>query len=233
MTGWQCVAVVVAAGKSSRMGGGKNKALFSLRGRPVLSYSLEILQRCPAVVSVAVVGREEDRAEIEEVTQLWCAKAVGHFVRGGAERFESVRNGLEHFANAGVPAALIQDAARPFLEERYILDCLAALDHVPGCVVGVPLKDTLKETSPEAKVLATPDRQRFWLAQTPQVFRFEPLLLAYRALNPPPYPTDDGAVLEERGEPVQMIMGSYHNIKITNPEDIALVEAILGQRKDR
>lgn len=231
MDWFQSVAIVVAAGKSTRMGGGRNKTLNLLQGRPVLSYSLEVFQKCPAVISVAIVGREEDRDDIEQVAAEWCPKAAGHFVRGGAERFESVRNGLEHFAGAGIPAAIIQDAARPFLEERYIMDSLSALAETPGCVVGVPLKDTLKETGPDNIVLSTPDRIRFWLAQTPQIFRFEPILQAYRALNPPPYPTDDGAVMEEAGGTVKMIMGSYHNIKITNPEDISLVEAILSQRK--
>ena len=226
----KAAVVLVAAGKSSRMGGGRNKVLFELAGRPVLSYSLELLQSCSAVSSVAVAGREEDKAEIESICRIWCPKSIGNFIPGGAERFDSVKNGLEYFAGKNIEFVIIQDAARPFLEERYILESLQALEDVPGCVVGVPLKDTLKETNRESIVKKTHDRSKYWLAQTPQIFRFEPILTAYRACTPPPYPTDDGAVLEEAGLIVKMIMGSYHNIKITTPEDIPLAEAIFSLR---
>jgi 2-C-methyl-D-erythritol 4-phosphate cytidylyltransferase len=221
------VAIVVAAGRSSRMGGGANKVLFSLAGRPVLSYSLSVLQSCKAVTQVAVVGRDEDREIVRSICEQWCPKAVPHFVLGGAERFESVKNGVEYFASSQPHTVIIQDAARPFLQERYITDSLHELEQVPGCVVGVPLKDTLKQTSKDARVVLTHDRNQYWLAQTPQIFQFKPLLEAYRACTPPPYPTDDGQVLELAQQPVTMIEGSYHNIKITNPEDIALAAALI------
>lgn len=227
----KAAVVLVAAGKSSRMGGGRNKVLFELAGRPVLSYSLEVVQRCSAVSHVAVVGREEDQVEIELICKAWCSKAEGHFVAGGAERFDSVKNGLEHFSGKGIDFAIIQDAARPFLEERYILDSIEAMKEVPGCVIGVPMKDTLKETDDAGIVQSTHDRSKFWLAQTPQIFWYESLLKAYRACTPPPYPTDDAAVLEDAGLSVKMILGSYRNMKITNPEDILLAAAILRLRQ--
>lgn len=222
------VAVVVAAGKSRRMGGGPNKVLMPLRGRPVLSYSLEAFQRCDEVSAVAVVGREEDRDGIEAIVRLYCPKAEGLFTPGGAERFDSVKAGLERLEPLAPDAVLIQDAARPFLMERFILDSLAALGEAPGCVVGVPLKDTLKETREDASVVQTRDRSRYWLAQTPQTFRFAEILGGYRALKPPPYPTDDGAVLESAGLHVKMAMGSYMNLKITTPEDVQIAEALMA-----
>lgn len=220
-------AVVVAAGKSSRMGGGRNKVLESLFDRPVLSYSLQAFQTNPQVTHAVVVGREEDQAEIESVIRSFCPKAIGHFAVGGAERFDSVKIGVEYFEGLNPDAILIHDAARPFLQQRFIDDSLAALLEAPGCVVGVPLKDTLKETEPNATVIQTHERSRYWLAQTPQTFLYQPILKAYRACTPPPIPTDDGQVLELAGLPVKMVLGSYHNIKITNPEDRMLAQAIM------
>jgi 2-C-methyl-D-erythritol 4-phosphate cytidylyltransferase len=221
------VAVVVAAGKSRRMGGGKNKVLNLLAGRPVISYCLSVFQRSAQVQHVVVVGREDDRSEFEEIVGEYCPKAEGHFTPGGAERFDSVKNGLEYWRDMSPEAVLIHDAARPFLQERFIEDSLAVLSDVPGCVVGVPLKDTLKEVGEGERVVRTHERGRYWLAQTPQTFRYEEILQAYRACNPPPYPTDDGAVLELLGRPVKMVPASYLNIKLTNPEDWTLAEAIL------
>lgn len=222
-------AVVVAAGKSRRMGGGRNKALLDLAGRPILSYCLEAFQRHDAIAHVAVVGREEDESEIAPLITRWCPKAEGLFTHGGFERFDSVRNGLERLAPMAPGAVLIHDAARPFLRDSFIDDSLKALDGAPGCVVGVPLKDTLKEVGEGQAVAQTHDRSKFWLAQTPQTFRFEPLLRAYRALTPPPYPTDDGAVLEAAGQRVVMAMGSYVNLKITTPEDLIIAEAVAAR----
>lgn len=220
-------AVVVAAGRSSRMGGGSNKVLLDLNGRPVLSYCLQAFQSHDAITRVVVVGREEDRDAIQSIVDAYCPKARGHFVAGGAERFDSVRNGLEALADTAPSAVLIQDAARPFLHSRYIDDSLTALNEDVGCVIGVPLKDTLKETGDNHRIERTHDRSRFWLAQTPQTFRYPEILAAYRAIQPPPYPTDDGAVLEATGQPVCMALGSYQNIKITSPEDRAFAEALL------
>ncbi len=223
----QVAVVVVAAGKSSRMGGGPNKVLRPLCGRSVLSYSLEGFQNSKRVADVVIVGRTEDRMQIEEIAEKYCSKARTHFVAGGAERFDSVKNGLEYMAALNPDAVFVHDAARPFLQERFIDDSLAALQMSPGAIIGVPLKDTLKETTTESTIISTHDRSKFWLAQTPQTFLYSELLQAYRACTPPPYPTDDGAVLEMQGKRVNMVMGSYHNIKVTTPEDWILAEAIL------
>lgn len=222
------VAVVVAAGKSSRMGGGKNKVLSLIGKQPVLSYSLDAFQRASQVDHVVVVGRKEDEPVIKTIINDYCPKANGHFVEGGAERFESVQIGLKYFENLAPDAVLIHDAARPFLQPRFINDSLNVLETQLGCVVGVPLKDTLKEIRPDESVLCTHDRSKYWLAQTPQVFRYESILNAYQACQPPPYPTDDGEVLEMAGETVKMIEGSYLNIKITHLDDYCLAESIIS-----
>ncbi len=224
----KAVAVILAAGRSTRMGGGENKVLRFCSGRPVLSYSLEVFHRCPAITHIVVAGRAEDRPIIERIVQEFAPKAAGHITDGGSERFDSVFCGLKYSQRFEPDAVLIHDSARPFVEERYIHDSLEAIhQEAAGCIIGVPLKDTLKETDQAGLVIQTPERSRFWLSQTPQTFRFREIFEAYQAYKPPPYPTDDGAVLEWNGGRVKMIEGSYHNIKLTTPEDWTLAEAIL------
>lgn len=220
-------AVVLAAGNSTRMGGAGNKVLQPLGDRPVLAYSLAAFEACAVVTHAVVVGRETDRLEIEALIRKYCPKAIGCFTLGGVERFDSVRNGLEFLSTIDPDAVIIHDSARPFLRQSYITKSLDALKVAPGCVIGVPLKDTLKEVSQESgEVILTHDRSRYWLAQTPQTFRYRIILEAYRALCPPPYPTDDGAVLELAGQSVKMVEGSYQNIKVTTPEDWVLARSI-------
>ncbi len=221
--------VLVAAGKSRRMGGGTNKVLLKLNHRPILSYSLEVFQRSDDIHTVAVVSREEDFEEIDSIIHEYCPKAQGHFVIGGEERFDSVKNGLEYLEPISPDAVLIHDAARPFVEESFLRESVAALAEYSGCLVGVPAKDTIKEIDSAGKVIRTHERERLRLAQTPQSFRYPDILYAYRAVVPPPYPTDDAAVFELFGENVHMIAGSYRNIKITTPEDIIIAEALLGR----
>lgn len=226
------VAVILAAGRSTRMGSGENKVLRSCGGRPVLSYSLEAFQRCPAVTHMVVIGRVEDRPILERIVREFASKAVGHIAEGGSERFDSVLCGLKYSRQFEPDAVLIHDSARPFVEERYIIDSLEAIrQDAAGCIIGVPLKDTLKETDRTGLVVRTPERSRFWLSQTPQTFRFQDIFEAYQAYKPPPFPTDDGAVLEWNEGRVKMIEGSYHNIKLTTPEDWTLAEALLRIRR--
>lgn len=219
--------VLVAAGKSSRMGGGRNKVLLPLAGKPVLSYSLRIFDQHPQIRTIALVGREEDQSEMESLVSATVGTTAVHFVPGGFERFDSVRNGVLSLEAATPEAVLIHDAARPFLTPAFIDDSLEALIKTGGAVVGVPLKDTLKRVDQDNTVQETPDRTQYWLAQTPQTFRYREIVQAYKQIEVPPYPTDDGQVFEWYGGTVTMVMGSYQNMKLTTPEDIALAEGII------
>ncbi|RJP34630.1 MAG: 2-C-methyl-D-erythritol 4-phosphate cytidylyltransferase [Candidatus Omnitrophota bacterium] len=220
-------AVLVAAGNSRRMKGNTNKVLELLNNRPILSYSLEAFQRNAIVQTVTVVCREEDRSAIARIIRAFCPKAEGHITIGGAERFDSVKNGLEYLYPFQPDAVLIHDAARPFLRQRFIADSVDALTRVSACLVGVAVKDTVKETDENGTVTRTHERNRLRLAQTPQTFRYMDILQAYRAVTPPPYPTDDAAVFEMTGGTVRMVEGSYENIKITTPEDLIMAESLL------
>lgn len=224
-------AVVVAAGASRRMGGGANKTLLPLGGLPILGHVLASLEAMPLVPSVVVVTREEDFETVQALTVSVPAPKVIDVVPGGAERFDSVRAGLERFARETSPPEriLIQDAARPFLQAAFVHRCQQALDHVPGAVVGVPAKDTIKRVDELNEVVETPQRESLRQIQTPQAFHFPVILDAYRSVIPPPYPTDDAEVLESTGQSVRIVEGSYENIKITTPEDQLLAERILDR----
>ncbi|HPA48417.1 MAG TPA: 2-C-methyl-D-erythritol 4-phosphate cytidylyltransferase [bacterium] len=226
-------AIVVAAGQGKRMGAEINKVLLPLAGKPVLAYCLETLNRSERVDRIVVVTRREDAQIVETlIGQYGIAKAGGEVVPGGAERFDSVLAGLNVLADNPPDSVLIQDAARPFLTEPMIRDTLNALAESPGAVAGVPCKDTVKQVDDTRAVIATPDRSSLWIIQTPQTFRFGAILNAYRGYRPPPYPTDDAALLEYRGERVTMIMASYANMKITTPEDLPIAEAMLCRRTE-
>jgi 2-C-methyl-D-erythritol 4-phosphate cytidylyltransferase len=111
-----------------------------------------------------------------------------------------------------------------------IEDTLVCLDRHVGAIVGVPSQHTVKQVNDRRAIITTLDRSRVWIAQTPQTFRYEPLLEAYRCYQPPPYPTDDAFLLEQRGERLTVVEGSYDNLKITTPEDLHVAEALLRMR---
>jgi len=225
------VAIVLAAGRSTRMGGGENKVLRPLEGRSVLSYSLDAFQKSPVVSHVVVTGRMEDESVINGIIKEFCPKAKGNFTIGGAERFDSVKQGLNYSASYKPDAVLIHDSARPFIEERFIIDSLNALKESPGSVIGIPLRDSLKETDASGLVIRTHERSKYWFSQTPQTFRFSDIYDAYNTCSPPPYPTDDGEVMELFGGKVKMVEGSPLNFKLTTKEDWLLARAVAQARQ--
>ena len=163
-------AVVVAAGSSSRMGGGRSKVLELLRGKPVLRYSLETLDQCPLVEELCVVCRDEDREEAERAA-AGLRKPVS-FVPGGAERQDSVLNGVAALSpECGY--LLIHDGARPLVSPETVEKvCREALRY-GAAAAAVQSKDTCKLADEEGFVEATPPRERLMAVQTPQAFERE------------------------------------------------------------
>jgi 2-C-methyl-D-erythritol 4-phosphate cytidylyltransferase len=153
-------------------------------------------------------------------------------VPGGAERGESVSAGLAALRSE-CDIVLVHDAARPFVE-RSVIDAVIAVARAgEGAVPGVPVRDTLKQTSPAdpAKVERTLPREGLWRAQTPQGFPRAMLVRAYaRASRDGQRATDDAALVEACGEAVRLVPDSPHNLKITTPEDLALAELLAGAR---
>jgi 2-C-methyl-D-erythritol 4-phosphate cytidylyltransferase len=220
-------AVVVAAGRGTRMGAADRKTFLPLAGKPVVVHALEALEAA-GVAEIVLVAAAEDAERAEALCREYGLSAVRRVVPGGAERPHSVREGL---LALGAEWAIVHDGARPLVAPGVIRRCVEAARRAGGAVAAVPVKDTIKLADAAGMVEATPDRSRLWAVQTPQVFRRADLLRAIDAALADGFvATDDASAAERLGIPVQLVMGDYRNIKITTPEDLELAELWLGGR---
>lgn len=224
-----CTALIVAAGRGSRFGGPIPKQYAALGDKSVLRHTLEVFASCPGIGTTRVVIADGDEA-------LYAAAVSGLSlpapVTGGASRQQSVLHGLEAIAANPPDFVAVHDAARPFISLEQIAACLAAAAQpgIDGAVLGVPLADTLKRVDSGNAITDTVPRAQLWRAQTPQVFRFAPLLAAHRkaarlgAVDATAL-TDDAAVAELAGLKVVMVPGNEDNMKITTSDDLARTAA--------
>ena len=206
-------AVIVAAGKGERAGGGVPKQFATLGGVPMLAHSVRALMAHPAIGELVMVVPAGDEARVAELV------GPGVIVAGGATRRESVRNGLDAVTASRV---LVHDAARPFVPAAVIDRLLAALDTDDGAVPVLAVADTLVSTGGE-----TVDRGPLRRVQTPQAFRLERLLAAHDAWSGPE-PTDDAQMVRAVGGGVALVQGDAMLDKVTYPADFAAAEARLG-----
>ena len=219
-------AVLLAAGNSTRMGGGRSKVLEELGGRPALCRSLEVLDRCPLIGEICLVCREQDRADMLPLTSG--LNTPVRVVPGGAQRQDSVEQGVEALTGPWEYVA-IHDGARPLVTEEVLAAvCRDAMAH-GAATAAVPSKDTCKLADEAGFVAATPARDRLWAVQTPQAFS---LALYREALGKARAAgqsyTDDCQLIEAAGGSVKLTMGDYRNIKLTTPEDLLAARAYLG-----
>jgi 2-C-methyl-D-erythritol 4-phosphate cytidylyltransferase len=217
--------VVVAAGTSQRMVG-INKLFASLKGKPLLAWSVDTCQRYRLVQQIVLVLNDENLARGQKLKKErgWSKVTL---CQGGARRQDSVKEGLKQIR--GCDLVMIHDGARPFLTPDLIEDGLKAVGETKAAVAAVPVKDTIKLTADEKLVGETLQRERLWAAQTPQMFSFDVITRAYENLATEI--TDDAAAVERLGHEVQLYMGDYKNIKVTTAEDLALARIIAGEWK--
>jgi 2-C-methyl-D-erythritol 4-phosphate cytidylyltransferase len=224
-------AVVPAAGSGLRMGAEVPKQYLVLRGRYVLDHALAALLGHPeirgAVVAVAADDlRWRDCDHAREPRVRW--------VTGGAERCHSVLSALDELAGevAADDWVLVHDAARPCLDRADLRRLVEDLrDHPVGGLLGVPVRDTMKRCAADGSIVATVDRAGLWHAYTPQMFRFGLLRSALRAaVAAGVLVTDEAAAMERAGLVPRVVEGSFGNIKVTRPQDLALAEFFLGQQ---
>lgn len=238
--GKRCAAVVLAAGRGSRMQSELPKQYMELAGKPVLCYCLETLQES-FVDEIVLVISEADRDRVQrEIVERYGFKKVTRLVNGGAQRYHSVHAGLEAVETADV--VMIHDGARPFLTQEILARLFADVCLYGSAIAAVPSKDTVKFTNERGFVVSTPDRSLVWQMQTPQAFLFAPIRTAYRELIEQEREllargiriTDDAMVLELFTDlPVKCTEADYHNIKITTPEDLIIGEAFLKETGGR
>ncbi|ABB56713.1 2-C-methyl-D-erythritol 4-phosphate cytidylyltransferase [Synechococcus elongatus] len=223
--------LIPAAGSGRRFGADRNKLLLPLLGQPVLAWTLQAADQAQSITWIGIIGQPGDRADIEAlVDQLQLATPVS-WIQGGRERQESVFNGLRSLPS-GAQQVLIHDGARCLATPTLFDRCSAALQTCPAFVAAVPVKDTIKQVAADGTIAATPDRSTLWAAQTPQGFTVESLLRCHRqGLEQQLAVTDDAALLEAFGLPVQIVEGEETNLKVTTPADLAIAELILKQRQ--
>jgi 2-C-methyl-D-erythritol 4-phosphate cytidylyltransferase len=149
-------------------------------------------------------------------------------VEGGSERQYSIWNGLK-VLKPEVELVAVHDAARPFVKEEFVSSCFVTADKVGGAVLGIPVKDTIKEVKRDLEIRSTPERSSLWQAQTPQVFKRDLIVEAYEsALKEGFLGTDDASLVERIDGRVKMVMGDSENLKITYPVDLKMAEFIAG-----
>ncbi len=217
-------AIIVAGGSGLRMGTDIPKQFLSLGNAPILMHTVKRFFGFSDKIHIIVVLPNE---QIERWKQL-CAKNqfnIPHtIVAGGKTRFESVRNGLNSITDKSEALVAIHDGVRPFISKQLLEKAYTSAEKLGNAVASVPLKDSIRKI--ENGKNSAVDRAKHRIMQTPQTFLLSKITAAFSVEESPLF-TDDAAVAEADGEKINLIDGSYENIKITTPEDLALAEAII------
>lgn len=232
----KATVLIPAAGMGRRMGASVNKQYLDLAGRPILAHTLALFDAHPQVEHIyPIIPRDEIAYCQQQIIDHYRFAKVRRIVAGGAERQDSVRNGLQALQQDGLDQSqrpvLIHDGVRPLFNPQLLPAILAAIGTTGACVVGVPAKDTIKEVD-AGLISGTPERQRLWQAQTPQGAYYRHLAAAFQQADAQGIlGTDDASLLELIGQPVAMVMGDYRNIKVTTPEDLVIAAAFLDNKQ--
>lgn len=223
----KATALIMAAGKGTRMNADINKQYMEIAGIPVLARTLGAFQKCDEIDAIVIVINEDELNLCKNnIVERYNFTKVKALVSGGSERQNSVYKGLCSLEDKD-GLVLIHDGARPFVSQQNIIDCISAIKTYGACGVGVRLKDTLKISDRDGFVAQTPDRSNLWSIQTPQGFYIPIILAAHeKAIQDDFLGTDDMMLVERQGIPVKIVEGSYQNIKITTPDDLIIGESI-------
>lgn len=225
-------AVIVAAGKGRRMGTEISKQFLPLCGKEILAHTVEKFEKAACIRDIILVTGGDALQDVRQMAQEYGWKKIISVTEGGRERQDSVFLGLQQVPQ-DTEIVLIHDGVRPFVTEEILERSIAAAKETGGCVAGVPAKDTIKVCDAEGFAIATPDRSTLRQIQTPQTFRRKEILAAYEKAKADGFlGTDDASVAEHSGYHVQVIMGSYRNIKITTKEDLLIGAAFLKEETE-
>ncbi len=238
------IAIVPSSGLGRRFGSDANKPFQILGGKPLVVWALETLESVDAIEEIIPVLRKEDVERGIEVFRSYNISKTKRVAAGGKERQDSVYNGLKLIGDKNC-IVLIHDGVRPFIEKDLIEKVIKELQIPPyppllkggkgglksfdGVVLGVPVKDTIKEAE-SGIIKSTIRRDSLWAIQTPQVFPYKKISAAYKkSIKEGFYSTDDAALMERYGGKIKVIMGSYSNIKITTPDDLIFAEYLISR----
>lgn len=216
-------AIILAAGKGKRMQSDVPKQYLLLEGHPILFYSIRAFEESFIDEIILVTGKDEIEYCQKEIVDKYGFQKVKKIVAGGKERYHSVYEGLKAIEHADY--VYIHDGARPFVTNEILERVRKEVEQCKACVVGMPVKDTIKIAGEGNLVKDTPDRKNVWQIQTPQTFSYALVKEAYDKLmqKEDDSITDDAMVVEKMLQhPIRLVEGSYENIKITTPEDLRI-----------
>lgn len=219
-------AIILAAGKSTRMGDGIDKAFLSLVNKPVVAWSLIAFERSPEIDRIILVVRKDQLVGAKAVVKMFGISKLDKIVAGGNKRQESVQAGLAA-CDLDTRYVVVHDGARPCVTSELVSEVVKAVKRTDAVTVGRPVIDTLKSCAKGTTVTETVSRDRLWAVQTPQAFQLRALRDAYRKLDPKVEVTDDCQAVELAGGSVKILESLKPNIKITTPEDLQLVSLLL------
>ena len=236
-----CTAIILAAGQGKRMNSQVPKLYLEVQEKPILYYTLQTFMDSKYIDRIIlVVGAGQVEQVKKDIVARYNFSKVTEVIEGGKERYDSVWCALQRISDEQDAYVFIHDGARAFVSEEVIERAYENVLKYKACVVGMPVKDTIKIVDDSQMVSKTPDRAFLWQAQTPQVFEVEIIKEAYEnvmnhhselSVN---MITDDSMLVETLGKcDVKLVQGSYDNIKITTPEDIVMAEQILKGKKSR
>ena len=218
-------AIIVAAGKSERMGTGADKAFLSLVNKPVVAWSLLAFERCPDVDRIVLVVRKEQLMASKAVCQMFGISKLDKIVAGGARRQDSVRAGLDA-CDIDTRYVIVHDGARPCVTPELVSEVAKAVRRSPAVTVGRRITDTVKRVEKGTTIAGTEDREKLWAVQTPQAFQARTLRQALSALGKEEV-TDECQAVELTGETVKILESRRPNFKITTVEDLQVAGCVL------
>jgi len=223
-------AIIVAAGKGVRMGAGVDKLFLEAAGRPIVAHTWRRFDEAECIGEIILVVRDGTQKAFKELAAKFLFRKPFHVVAGGAERQDSVWNGLEALSPQAKIVA-IHDAARPCTREELIMATVKAAEETGAAVAAQPVTDTVKESTDGKLIQRTLDRSLLWAVQTPQTFRVEVIRRALmEARRRKLIFTDDTAACELIGQPVRLVSGIAPNPKVTVPGDLPFVEMLLKNK---
>lgn len=232
------IAIVLAAGQGKRMNSAVRKQYLLIQEKPVLYYTLKTFEDSFIDEIILVVGVGEESYCQESIVDKYQFSKVSAVVTGGKERYHSVYQALLWIAKQRKEESyvFIHDGARPFVTKEVLEDAYTTVCKCDACIVGVPVKDTIKVVTDDKIVKHTPERSTLWTVQTPQVFSYDKVKSAYDKMlaletrgKLQVTITDDAMVMESFSDvPIKVVEGNYENIKITTPDDLMLAERIVS-----
>jgi 2-C-methyl-D-erythritol 4-phosphate cytidylyltransferase len=218
-------AIIVAAGKSERMGGGVDKAFLSLVNKPVVAWSLIAFERCPEVDRIVLVVRKDQLLASKAVVKMFGISKIHAIVPGGSKRQESVAAGIAA-CDIDTRYVIVHDGARPLVTSDMVSEVAKLVRRFPAVSVARQMTDTVKRCEKGSIVSETIPREKLWSVQTPQAFQLRELRAAFAALGKQ-HVTDDCQAVELNGGQVKLVEILKPNFKITTVEDLQLAGALL------